>query len=248
MKKRIIIPIVLLVSGSMLMHAQENARFNTDGTTGSKPVQNVSNVEGKSTRVDINNVNIDGTPKSHSSKPQFQSTNEKTEKVDIANVNPDGTPKGSVKPQYTSSSQQKIQTTEDNSYRAKGDVNNTDLTGKNVNAPRKAQTDIPDNSLIGTNDDAVTRKAITEDNKFATSHTGTANFVIPESDRHLSDTELNKKYPDRNTANTVKPATGSNDGISDKDRLKTAPKSEIKPATSPQNNKLSGDELNRNRK
>jgi hypothetical protein len=227
MKKRIIIiPLILFATSSL--YAQEKVIYNSDGTVGPKKIQMTHN--GISTPVDVSKVNSDGTPKSN--HPSTQVSYDKVTIVNVAEVNDDGTPIGYKQTTQLSKPQVVKVEVDDNdlSYRTNGNAakrdligknedplrntNPRDLIGKNENAPRKGGVQIPNNQ------NAETSQVNNKVSNVPQSSTTTVNSkgnVISEADQKLSDTELNKKYPNRNGSYT-KPVTGNNTTVSDKEK------------------------------
>ena len=254
MKKRIIIiPLILFATSSL--YAQEKVIYNSDGTVGPAKIQVTHN--GISTPVNASQVNSEGIPKSN--HPSTQVNYDKVTIVNIAEVNDDGTPIGYKQTAQLSKPQVVKVEVDDNdlSYRSNGNAtkrdligknedaprntNPRDLIGKNENEPRKMNAQMTNNQSIGTTQPMTTKASNVQTS--APPQGNSNHFVIPESDKNLSDAELNKKYPARN-GNYVKLATGDNHGVSDQEKQKS-----YKPSATPQTNKntqkneLRGDEL-----
>lgn len=220
MKKIIIIPLILLATGSLC--AQDKIIYNSDGTTGPVPAQVYS--EGKSIKVDVSMSNPDGTPKNQQNNyHQSIQSNDRVIKVDVDQVNPDGTPIGSVKPAGTTRTQTPVQTADDLEYRNRGNIDNPALIGKNENMPRSYDQN---RNLIGKNENGPRKNDDPNASSYQSLQGQEASNASPtaETGRQISDVELNKMYPERK-GHLVQPITGSNKGTTDAEKQK-----QIKPA------------------
>jgi len=227
MKKIIIVPLILLVTGSI--YAQEKVIFNANGTAiNSTKVQIVTSE--KPTEVVESNFNADGTSKSNYVSPIQSESGKQLNTDNLIQFNENGTV--GKEPTMIAPKTQvvKVESTEDDlSYRTNGNATKRDLIGKNEDPLRNTNP----RDLIGKNENAPRKGGLQTNNQnpetsqvtnrvsnVPQSSTPTVNSkgnVISEADQKLSDMELNKKYPNRNGSYT-KPVTGNNTTVSDKEK------------------------------
>ncbi|MBK6818708.1 MAG: hypothetical protein IPL09_12515 [Bacteroidetes bacterium] len=243
MKKIIIVPLILLVTGSI--YAQEKVIFNANGTAiNSTKVQIVTSE--KPTEVVESNFNADGTSKSNYVSPIQSESGKQLNTDNLIQFNENGTV--GKEPTMIAPKTQvvKVESTEDDlSYRTNGNATKRDLIGKNEDPLRNTNPrdligknedplrNTNPRDLIGKNENAPRKGGLQTNNQnpetsqvtnrvsnVPQSSTPTVNSkgnVISEADQKLSDMELNKKYPNRNGSYT-KPVTGNNTTVSDKEK------------------------------
>ena len=154
MKKIIIVPLILLVTGSI--YAQEKVIFNANGTAiNSTKVQIVTSE--KPTEVVESNFNADGTSKSNYVSPIQSESGKQLNTDNLIQFNENGTV--GKEPTMIAPKTQvvKVESTEDDlSYRTNGNATKRDLIGKNEDPLRNTNP----RDLIGKNEEKKERKLI----------------------------------------------------------------------------------------